>query len=119
MSEHSTIIALSEPPLGESSNFVDPPSLAFLFSIICFVLLGISAICVGLRLYTRKVILGAIGADDCKFTSCEHECAMALVYFFPSLIETLLKASNRHSDLGGRAYTLWQQFTQEVFVLID
>jgi len=83
MSEHSTIIALSEPPPGESSNFVDPPSLVFLFSIICFVLLGISAICVGLRLYTRKVILGAIGADDCKFTSYEHECVLELVLFLP------------------------------------
>ena len=63
-------VPVAPPPPGVHSFLVDPPdTLIHTYSIVCFLLLGISFLTVGLRLYTRAIVLRGVGADDCMCLS--------------------------------------------------
>jgi hypothetical protein len=61
MSSQGTI---REPPPGYTINLVNPEYIGYQLVITSIVSAGLSSLFLGLRLYTRKFIVGNLGWDD-------------------------------------------------------
>ena len=78
-------VPVAPPPPGVHSFLVNPPdTLIRTYSIVCFLLLGISFLTVGLRLYTRAIVLRGVGADDCMFVLCVQLFIFVLSFRYAS-----------------------------------
>lgn len=59
-------IPAEPPPPGVKSNFVDPPSQAYIPRIFTYVTLPPMLLFIALRIYVRIFITHKFGLDDCK-----------------------------------------------------
>lgn len=57
------------PPLGQVSNFVNPPYRGDQSKIAMYVMLPLMSIGLIVRLYTRVHVTRKFGADDCKLVA--------------------------------------------------
>ena len=62
----SSLIPITPPPAGHVSNFDNPSSIAMRITITNAICLSLSVTAVALRMYVRRRLVGAVGADDCK-----------------------------------------------------
>ena len=64
------------PPPGIVSNFEHPPTNVQLFYVVASLLLALSIIFLGSRVYQKLRIIGRLSADDCE---CKRLCLMTVV----------------------------------------
>lgn len=69
-------IPVSPPPPGVVPNFVNPTNVIGEFTAIAAIGSLITIVVVGLRLYTRAVIVKQIGYEDCKCRSSEGRASL-------------------------------------------
>ena len=63
------------PPPGVVPNYINPETTAPMLTITSFTLLAVTIVVLFSRWYTRAVVLGTIGTDDCKYTQCDRRIA--------------------------------------------
>ena len=98
-------VPVAPPPPGVHSFLVNPPdTLIRTYSIVCFLLLGISFLTVGLRLYTRAIVLRGVGPDDCMCLSLSH--SIVLSSFLPSFGAPLLEPAQRRETRRNARLTI-------------
>jgi hypothetical protein len=61
--DYSQVPAYSPPP-GVTANFINPPNISWQFIAASLPFTAIATICVALKIYTRRFILGFLGKDD-------------------------------------------------------
>ncbi|KAH7304164.1 hypothetical protein B0I35DRAFT_484647 [Stachybotrys elegans] len=86
------------PPQGATSNFVDPPSIAYRLRLTVYVLLPIMAVFWSFRLYTAARIRASWGADD-------YLCAIAGV-IVSAFCGLELALSDDTTPLGKESYNV-------------
>lgn len=66
MASSSTIVPAMPPPLGQTSNFVDPDFIGGKFVAVNCVFLSLAALSLGVRIWTRFFVVRNFRWDDCK-----------------------------------------------------
>jgi hypothetical protein len=62
------------PPLGETSDFINPPYCGTKFLVINCVFLPIAIISLVVRSWTRLFVVRSFRVDDCETSSAEYSC---------------------------------------------
>ncbi|KAF4628640.1 hypothetical protein G7Y89_g9511 [Cudoniella acicularis] len=72
MSSSTTYVKIVDPPPGVTANFVNPENQINGYIVLYTITVIITTLCLGIRLYTRKFITGALMLDDyfCAFSWC-------------------------------------------------
>jgi hypothetical protein len=65
------IVGALPPPAGVSPNFNDPESVGYIVIVTNTIFLPLASLILALRIYTRRVIVGGIYIDDCKYPCVE------------------------------------------------
>ena len=73
-------IPAGRPPPGTLPNFTNPETLRNPVIVVNALLLTVATLTVCLRLYTRKFIVQALGAEDCIYLASNHMPARLLTH---------------------------------------
>ena len=71
-----------KPPLGVTSNLINPPSKGYITIIVFVAYLGVSTPLVCLRMYVRRFINRKVWWDDCMFLSLSPSLSFLRPSFF-------------------------------------
>jgi hypothetical protein len=68
----NTIIPAGSPPVGQTSNFVNPPYIGGKFVAVNCIFLPLAVIALGIRTWTRLFVVRSFRWDDCEYWPSFH-----------------------------------------------